>query len=72
MKSDKMPYIIYADIEFLIQKIDNCKNNPEKSSTAKVGEHIPCGYSMLTIWTFDHIKKEHGLYMWRRLHEKVL
>ena len=22
MKSDKMPYIIYADIEFLIRKID--------------------------------------------------
>ena len=65
MKSDKMQYIIYADIESLIQKIDNCKNNPEKSSTAKVGEHMPCRYSKLTIWTFDHIKKEHGLYMWK-------
>ena len=32
MKSDKMPYIIYADIESLIRKIDGCANNPEKSS----------------------------------------
>ena len=30
MKSDKMPYIIYADIESLIRKIDECENNPEK------------------------------------------
>ena len=42
MKSDKIPYIIYADIESLIRKIDGCANNPEKSSTTKIGEHIPC------------------------------
>ena len=49
MKSDKMPYIIYADIESLIKKIDGCANNPENSSTIKIGEHIPCRYSMSTI-----------------------
>ena len=46
MKSDKIPYIIYADIESLIKAIDGCANNPENSSTTKIGEHIPCGYSM--------------------------
>ena len=61
MKSDKMPYIIYADIESLIRKTDGCTNNPEKSSTTKIGEHIPCGYSMSTIWGFDHIKDKHTL-----------
>ena len=49
MKSDKMPYIIYADIESLIKKIDGCANNPENSSTAKIDEPILCGYSMPTI-----------------------
>ena len=39
MKLDKMPSIIYADIESLIKKIDGCANNP-----AKIGQHIPCGY----------------------------
>ena len=57
-----MPYIIYADIESLIRKIDGCANNPEKSSTTKIGEHIPCGYSMSTIWGFDHIEDKHTLY----------
>ena len=57
-----MPYIIYADIESLIQKVDGCANNPENSSTTKIAEHIPCKYSMSTIWTFDHIENKHTLY----------
>ena len=28
MKSDKMPDIVYADIESLNRKIDGCTNNP--------------------------------------------
>ena len=53
-----MSYIIYADIESLIKKIDGCADNPENSSTEEVGEHITCGYSMSTIWTFDHIENK--------------
>ena len=44
VKSDKMSFIIYADIETLIRKIGGCSNNPEKFSITKIGEHIPCGY----------------------------
>ena len=57
MKSDKMAYIIYADMGSLIRKIDECAYNPESSSTTKIGEHIPCGYSMSTIWAFDHFEQ---------------
>ena len=35
-KSDKAPFIIYADLECLIEKIDGCKNNPENSYSTKV------------------------------------
>ena len=38
-KSYKTPFIIYADLESLIKTIHRCKNNPEKSYTAKVIEH---------------------------------
>ena len=34
-KSDKAPFIIYADVECLIEKTDECKNNPENSSATK-------------------------------------
>ena len=62
MKSDKMPYIIYADMESLNKKIDGCANSLENSSTTKIGEHIPCGYSMSTIWAFDNIGNKHTLH----------
>ena len=63
MKSDKMWYIIYTDIESLIKKTDECTNNPENSLTIKIGEHIPCGYSMPPIWVFDHIENKRTLYL---------
>ena len=62
MKSDKMSYIIYADMESLIKKINGCAKNPESSSTKKLGAHIPCGYSLSTIWAFDNIENKHTLY----------
>ena len=34
-KSDKAPFIIYAYLECIVEKIDGCKNNPENSSSAK-------------------------------------
>ena len=34
-KSHKAPFIIYADLECLKEKIHGCKNNPENSSTKK-------------------------------------
>ena len=34
-KSMKAPFIIYADLECLLDKMHSCQNNPEKSSTAK-------------------------------------
>ena len=34
------------NLEFLIKKICPCKNDHEKLSKTKVGEHILCVYSM--------------------------
>ena len=39
-----------------------CANNPEISSTTKLGEHIPCRYSVSKIWWLDHIEDNHNLY----------
>ena len=60
-KSDKAPFIIYADFECLIEKIDGCKNNPENSSTTKVSKHIPSGFSMSTISSFRSIENKHDV-----------
>ena len=49
MKSDKISYIIYADIEFLIKKMYGYAKNSENSSKTKIGEHIYCQCSMSTV-----------------------
>ena len=45
-KSLKLPFIIYADLECLLEKINTCYNNPEESSTTKINKHPPSGYSI--------------------------
>ena len=80
MRFEKMPCIFYTDVECLIKKIDRCKNNPKYSSRTKIDKHTPCGYSLSTIWGFDHIKNKHSFYrgktVWRvlqvfkRMHKK--
>ena len=49
MKTDKIPYITYADIESFIKKIDGCANNPENSSKTKIRQHTPC-VNYLSFW----------------------
>ena len=52
-KSLKLPFIIYADLECILKKIDTCQNNPSLSSTTKINQHIPSGYSIYTSCSFD-------------------
>ena len=47
----KAQYIIVADIESLLRKMDT--NDPSKSSTEKENEREMCGYSLLTDCSFD-------------------
>ena len=61
-KFDKAQFVIYADLECLIEQIDGCKNNPENSSTTKVSEHILSGFSMPTISLFKIIRDKHDVY----------
>ena len=63
LKCNKMPYINFASLESLIKRIDRCKNNPEKSSKTKIGQHISCRYSVCTICVFDRMKTKHNVYI---------
>ena len=69
-KLDKAQFVMYADLEFLIKKIDGCKNNPEKLFTTKVSEHIPSGFSMPTISSFKNIENKHDVYTGKDAMEK--
>ena len=61
-KSDKAPFIICADLECIIEKIDRFKSKRENSSATKVSKHIPSGFSMSIISSFRSIEIKHGVY----------
>ena len=58
----KVPFIIYADLECLLKKINTCQNNSEKSYTEKKAKHIPSGYSLVKCCSFDNTKNESSYY----------
>ena len=61
-KSLKVSFIIYADLECLLEKIDKCQNNPKKSYTEKKAKHKPSGYLLVTCCSFDKSKTEWSYY----------
>ena len=61
-KPDKAPFIIYTDLECIIEKINGCKNNPENLSATKVSERVPSGFSMSTMSSFRSIENKHYVY----------
>ena len=42
----KVPFIIYADLESLLEKTSTSHNNPKKLSTTKINKHTASGYSL--------------------------
>ena len=44
-----------------LKTLDGYASNQKNSSTTKIGEHIPCKYSMSNIWALNHIENNHTL-----------
>ena len=61
-RSIKSPFIIYADLECLLENISICFNNPEESSTTEINKHTPSGYSLFTHCSFDKTKNKLDYY----------
>ena len=61
-KSMKLPFVIYADLECLLEKMSTCINNPNESSTTEINTHTPSGYSIFTHCSFDESKNKLNYY----------
>ena len=61
-KSMKLPFLIYADLERLLEKVSTFINNPNESSTTKINKHVPLGYSIFTHCSFDESKNKLNYY----------
>ena len=61
-KSMKLLFVIYADLECLLEKMSTCQNDANKSSTTKINKHTPSGYSIFTHCSFDESKNKINYY----------
>ena len=52
-RSERVPFIIYADTEALIKEMQNCDPNPQNSYTKKYQKHEPISFSYY-IKSFDN------------------
>ena len=57
-KSIRLPFIITADLECLLEKMNTCHNSPEKSSATKTNKHTLSGYSLFTHCSFERTKNK--------------
>ena len=57
-KSIKLPFVVYADLECLLEKMSTCQNNPNESSTTEINKHAPSGYPFFTHCSFDKTKNK--------------
>ena len=61
-KSIKAAFMIYADLQCLLEKMHSCQNNFEKSYTEKETKHTPSVYSLFTSCSFDPAKNKLDCY----------
>ena len=61
-KSIKLSFVVYADLEYLLEKMSTCQNNPNESSTTEINKHVPSGYSLFTHCSFDKTKNKLDYY----------
>ena len=57
-KSIKLPFVIYADLECLLEKTSTCINDPNESSTTEINKHTPSGYLIFTSCSFDELRNK--------------
>ena len=61
-KSIKLPFVVYADLEWLVEKMSTRQNNPSESYTTEINKHVPSGYSLFTHCSFDKTKNKLDYY----------
>ena len=66
----RVPFIMYADFEAILEPIQGSRPNPEESYTTKINQHIPSGYCVYSKFSFGEVKDPLKLYRGKDCTEK--
>ena len=54
----KVPFIMYADFESILEPIQGVSNNPNQSSTRGVNVHKPSGWCLHSKFAYGNVEKQ--------------
>ena len=58
----KVPYIMYADFESILEPIQGLENNPRISSTRGINNHVPSGWCVCSEFAYGKVENPLKLY----------
>ena len=58
----KVPFIMYADFESILQPISGCSDNPDNPSNRKINQHVPSGFCVYSKFAYGEVENPLKLY----------
>lgn len=61
-KAIRVPFVMYGDMECILEPISGCDSDSEKPFTQDINEHVPCGVGLFTKYAhgeFDKAMKQY-------------
>jgi len=69
---ERLPFVIYADFESILEQKEIAEKDPSKSWTEKCQRHFPCGFGMHTVCTDKRFHSQPKIYFGEDSAEKFL
>ncbi|XP_078335318.1 uncharacterized protein LOC144626186 [Crassostrea virginica] len=61
-KQLKVPFVVYADFESILERQYGCQPDPKKSSTTKIARHVPSGFTYKVVGITPETTENHVTY----------
>ena len=58
----KVPLVMYADFESILNPIESSEGNPEELYTEVINQHIPCGFCVYSKFAYGKVENPLKLY----------
>ena len=58
----RVPFIMYADFEVILEPIQGLRPGPEESYTTKINQHIPSGWCVYSKFAYGEVKDPLTIY----------
>lgn len=71
-KQLKVPFVVYADFESILERLYGCQPDPNKSSTTKLAKHVPSCFTYKVVGVSPETTENHVTYRGEDAVEKFM